>query len=137
MLDAAWTNPLRTHFAPAEEGRVGNIYQWQGEFLLVTAVHGSTMAPDGEVHVHVTTIKATREQFDAYQRSRSAALDFPLDGLWTRDQGLRQTLLGGTAKTAPLPMLASETRKVFTCPIHGAILSKSTNSQTTKPDSDP
>ena len=27
--------------------------------------------------------------------------------------------------------MASETRKVFTCSIHGAILSKSTNSQTT------
>ena len=131
MLDAAWANPLRTHFASAEEGKVGHIYQKDGEFLLVTAVHGSTRAPDGELHVHVTTIKATREQFEAYQRVRTAALDIPLDGLWTRDQGLRQTLLGGTDQAAPPPVLPSETRKVFTCSIHGEILSKSTTSQTT------
>ena len=31
----------------------------------------------------------------------------------------------------PPPIIASETQKVFTCSIHGTILSKSINSQTT------
>ena len=100
MMNAAWANPLRTHFVSAEEGKVGHIYEKDGEFLLVTAVHGSVRALNGELQHHITTIKATRKQYEAYQQVRSAAL------------GLRQELRGGTAIAAPPPILPSETRKI-------------------------
>ena len=45
MLEAAWPNP---HFGPADLASFGSIYKWEGQFLMVTAVHGAIHDSEGE-----------------------------------------------------------------------------------------